>query len=170
MSAAATSIVANLLLVPRFGGDRRGVGQRHRLRRAWRRPPSCCRSGSTRSRSSTGRLARVVAAGLRALAAALALPAMPPLAAGLARGVTVVVVWPLLLAILGFFDARELRTLGRVVERVRAGRPMPVAVAATADATVPDVTLTDEPPLTDEVTLPEPRPLSDAPLADRGRS
>jgi len=78
---------------------------------------------------------------------------MRPLAAGLLRGLTVVTVWPALLGLLGFFDARELRTLGRVLARVRAKRTKPIAVAATADATVADATLTDEPELTVETTL-----------------
>jgi O-antigen/teichoic acid export membrane protein len=152
MSAAATSIAANALLVPRYGA----IGA------AWANATAYAVMAGTAFTLSQrvypialeyGRLARIVVAGLGALVAALAIPEMRPLAAGLVRGLTVVAVWPALLAILGFFDARELRALGRVLERVRAKRTKPVAVAATADATVADATLTDEPELTVETTL-----------------
>jgi O-antigen/teichoic acid export membrane protein len=156
ISAAATSVVANVVLVPRFGA----IGA------AWANATAYGVMATTALVLSQrvypialeyGRLARIVLAGAGALAAALALPAMPPLASGLVRGVTVVVVWPALLAILGFLDARELRTLGRLVDRVRAGRTTPVAVSANADATVADVTLTDEPALIDDPALADER-------------
>jgi len=152
IGAAATSIAANAVLVPRFGA----IGA------AWANVAAYAVMAGTAFTLSQrvypialeyGRLARIVVAGLGALAAALSLPEMRPLAAGLLRGLTVVTVWPALLGLLGFFDARELRTLGRVLARVRAKRTKPIAVAATADATVADATLTDEPELTVETTL-----------------
>jgi O-antigen/teichoic acid export membrane protein len=156
MSAAATSVAANVILVPRFGA----IGA------AWANATAYGVMATTAFVLSQrvypialeyGRLARILAAGLGALAAALALPAMPPLAAGLARGVTVVVVWPVLLGVLGFFDARELRTLGRLLARVRAGRTRPIAASPIADATVADLTLTDEPALVDDPALADER-------------
>jgi hypothetical protein len=152
ISAAATSIAANAVLVPRFGA----IGA------AWANATAYAVVAGTAFTLSQrvypialeyGRLARIVVAGLGALAAALSLPEMRPLAAGLLRGLTVIVVWPALLALLGFFDARELRALGRLLERVRAKRTRPVAVAATPYATGAAATLTDEPELTVETTI-----------------
>jgi hypothetical protein len=63
---------------------------------------------------------------------------MPPLAAALARGAVVTAIFPAVLAALGFLDARELRTLGRLFERVRAGRAGPAPAAAETDVTLAD--------------------------------
>ena len=145
-SAAATSVVANVVLVPRFGA----IGA------AWANAAAYATMAGTAFVFSQrvypialeyGRLARVVLAGIGAFLAAWAIPELPPLAGVLVRGGVVCAVWPALLGLLGFFDARELRTLGRLVDRFRAGRSKPVAAAATADAAVADATLTDEPPL-----------------------
>jgi O-antigen/teichoic acid export membrane protein len=164
MGAAATSVVANAVLVPRFGA----IGA------AWANATAYGVMATTAFVLSQrvypialeyGRLARVLLAGIGALAAALALPEMRPLWSGILRGVTVVAVWSALLAILGFFDARELRALGRVLDRVRAKRTKPVATAATADATVPDATLTDEPELVTEATLSGEPPVAGNPAA-----
>ena len=84
------------------------------------------------------RLARIGFAGVTAYVTAWALPAMPPLAGALVRGVTVTAVFPACLAALGFLDARELRTLGRMLERVRAGRSGPAPAAAETDVTLAD--------------------------------
>ena len=46
--------------------------------------------------------------------------------------------FPRCLAALGFLDARELRTLGRMLERVRAGRAAPAPAAAETDVTLAD--------------------------------
>jgi hypothetical protein len=46
--------------------------------------------------------------------------------------------FPGCLAALGFLDARELRTLGRMLERVRAGRAGPAPAAAETDVTLAD--------------------------------
>ena len=53
-------------------------------------------------------------------------------------GSVVTVVFPACLAALGFLDARELRTLGRMLERVRAGRAGPAPAAAETDVTLAD--------------------------------
>ena len=89
-----------------------------------------------------GRLARIGVAGTAAYAAAWSLPAMSPLVATLVRGSVVTLAFPACLAALGFLDARELRTLGRVLERVRAGRTG--AAAETPAAAATDVALADD--------------------------
>jgi O-antigen/teichoic acid export membrane protein len=136
-AAAVTSVVANVLLVPRYGS----VGA------AWSNAAAYGVMASTAFVLSQrvypiplewSRLARIGVAGTIAYAAAWALPAMPPLAAFLARGVTVTVVFPACLAALGFLDARELRTLGRMFERVRAGRAAPAPAAAATDVALAD--------------------------------
>lgn len=145
-SAAATSIVANVVLVPRFGA----IGAALANAAAYAAMAGTALVFSQRVYPiplEYGRIARVTAAGIGAFAAAWTIPAMPPLAGVLIRGLVVCAVWPALLALLGFFDARELRTLGRLVERFRAGRAKPVAASATADAAVADASLTDERPL-----------------------
>ncbi len=128
-AAAITSIAANLLLVPRFGS----------LGAAWANAAAYGVMASTAFVLSQrvypiplewGRLARIGVAGTTAYVAAWALPAMPPLAGALVRGTVVTAAFPGCLAALGFLDARELRTLGRMVERVpgRAGAgPAPAA-------------------------------------------
>ncbi|MFI5078712.1 MAG: lipopolysaccharide biosynthesis protein, partial [Vicinamibacteria bacterium] len=136
-AAAATSVVANVLLVPRYGS----VGA------AWSNAAAYGVMAGTALVLSQrvypiplewGRLARIGAAGAIAYVAAWALPAMPPFAAFLARGSVVTVVFPACLAALGFLDARELRTLGRMLERVRAGRAGPAPAAAETDVTLAD--------------------------------
>ena len=77
-------------------------------------------------------------AGGLAYTAAWALPAMPPLAGALVRGSVVTMAFPACLAALGFLDARELRTLGRMLERVRAGRAGPAPAAAETDVALAD--------------------------------
>jgi O-antigen/teichoic acid export membrane protein len=136
-AAAATSVVANVLLVPRYGS----VGA------AWSNAAAYGVMAGTALVLSQrvypiplewGRLARIGAAGAIAYVAAWALPAMPPFAAFLARGSVVTIVFPACLAALGFLDARELRTLGRMLERVRAGRAGPAPAAAETDVTLAD--------------------------------
>ena len=87
-AAAITSIVANLLLVPRFGS----------LGAAWANAAAYGVMASTAFVLSQrvypiplewGRLARIGLAGTTAYVAAWALPAMPPLAGGLVRGTVV---------------------------------------------------------------------------------
>jgi len=136
-AAAATSVVANVLLVPRYGS----------LGAAWSNAAAyAVMAGAALALSQRvypiplewGRLARIGAAGAIAYLAAWALPAMRPFVGLLARGVVVTVVFPACLAALGFLDARELRTLGRMLERVRAGRAAPAPAAAETDVTLAD--------------------------------
>jgi len=136
-AAAITSIVANLLLVPQFGS----------LGAAWANAAAYGVMASTAFVLSQrvypiplewGRLARIGLAGTTAYVAAWALPSMPPLASGLVRGTVVTAAFPGCLAALGFLDARELRTLGRMLERVRAGRAGPAPAAAETDVTLAD--------------------------------
>jgi O-antigen/teichoic acid export membrane protein len=136
-AAAATSVAANVVLVPRYGA----VGA------AWSNAAAYGVMATTAFVLSQrvypiplewGRLARVGVAGVAAYAAAWALPSMPPLGAALARGSVVIVAFPAVLAALGFLDARELRTLGRLFDRVRAGRAGPAPAAAETDVTLAD--------------------------------
>ncbi len=136
-AAAITSVVANVLLVPRYGS----VGA------AWSNAAAYGVMASTAFVLSQrvypiplewGRLARIGIAGTIAYVAAWAMPAMPPLAGALARGTLVTAAFPGCLAALGFLDARELRTLGRMLERVRAGRAGPAPAAAANDVTLAD--------------------------------
>jgi O-antigen/teichoic acid export membrane protein len=136
-AAAATSIVANLLLVPRYGS----------LGAAWSNAAAYGVMAGTAFILSQrvypiplewSRLARIGVAGTTAYVAAWSLPAMSPLVSGLVRGGVVTVVFPGCLAALGFLDARELRTLGRMLERVRAGRAGPAPAAAATDVALAD--------------------------------
>jgi O-antigen/teichoic acid export membrane protein len=136
-AAAATSVTANVLLVPRFGS----------LGAAWANALAYFVMAATAFVLSQrvypiplewGRLGRVAIAGGGAYAAAWLLPDLPPLAAALARGVAVTVAFPGLLAALGFLDARELRTLGRLADRGRALRSGAAPAAATTDVTLAD--------------------------------
>ena len=137
-AAAITSIAANLLLVPRFGS----------LGAAWANAAAYGVMASTAFVLSQrvypiplewGRLARIGVAGTIAYVAAWALPAMPPLAGGAGPRIgRHRRRFPRCLAALGFLDARELRTLGRMVERVRAGRAGPAPAAAETDVTLAD--------------------------------
>jgi O-antigen/teichoic acid export membrane protein len=116
-TAAGTSVVLNLLLIPRFGiygaawanaaayGVQAvlafGFSQRfYRIDYEW------------------GRLARVAAAALLAYLAAGQLPAMPAATGLVLRGATVVAVMGGLLALTGFFRPAEVRILRRFTRRV----------------------------------------------------
>jgi O-antigen/teichoic acid export membrane protein len=73
-----------------------------------------------------GRLIRLVVAGVAAALAALWLvPALPPVAGLLARGVTCVAVYGLLLWITGFFRATEIAFLREMVARFRRRSAQP---------------------------------------------
>lgn len=136
-AAAAASVTANVLLVPRFGS----------LGAAWANATACFVMFATAFVLSQrvypiplewGRLARIVAAGGAAFGASLLVPALPPLPSALARGVVVTLTFPAVLAALGFLDARELQTLGRLADRVRALRAGPAPAAAATDVTLAD--------------------------------
>jgi O-antigen/teichoic acid export membrane protein len=134
---AATSLGANVLLVPRYGA----VGA------AWANALAyAVMAGTAFSLSQRvypiplewGRLVRVGLAGTGAYLAAWLIPIESPLPAALARGTAVAVVFPLLLALVGFLDARELRTLERMADRARAWRAGPAPAAAATDVTLAD--------------------------------
>jgi O-antigen/teichoic acid export membrane protein len=136
-AAAAASVTANVLLVPRFGS----------LGAAWANATACFVMFATALVLSQrvypiplewGRLARIAVAGGAAFGASLLVPALPPLLSALARGVVVTLAFPAVLAALGFLDARELRTLGRLADRVRALRAGPAPAAASSDVTLAD--------------------------------
>ena len=77
-------------------------------------------------RHEYGRLARLIVAGVVAWLGAKAWPATAsPLADFLVRGLTVLVAYPVLLAILGFYHRREIDGLARLV-RARRAAPAPV--------------------------------------------
>ena len=73
-----------------------------------------------------GRLIRLVVAGVAAALAALWLvPALPPVAGLIARGVTCVAVYGVLLWITGFFRATELAFLREMIARFRRRSAQP---------------------------------------------
>nr|AHZ45608.1 polysaccharide biosynthesis protein [uncultured bacterium] len=136
-AAAAASIGANVLLVPRFGS----------LGAAWANALAYFVMFATAFVLSQrvypiplewGRLARIVLAGGAAFAASILVPVLPPLPSALARGTVVTLTFPAILAVLGFLDARELRTLGRLADRVRTLRAGPAPAAAATDVTLAD--------------------------------
>ena len=128
--AAGTSLVGNLLLVPRFGA----IGA------AWTNAASYAVLAGTAYvfsqrvypvRHEYGRLARLVVAGTGAWLAARALPPVgSPLVGVVVRGTMVLVTYPALLALLRFFNRQEIDGLARLIASRRAGpggdaRPMP---------------------------------------------
>jgi O-antigen/teichoic acid export membrane protein len=136
MSAAATNIVLNLLLIPRYGL----VGA------AWANGAAYAVQATLGYVLSQrvypvpyewGRIARVSAAAFAAYAAAVMLPpiqlavnarsSLAPLPDLFARGITVVLVFGGLLAMTRFFHAEELRRLGALRRRAQpataTGRP-----------------------------------------------
>ena len=124
-AAAATSVLGNLVLLPRFGA----VGA------AWVNAAAYAVQAGTAFvlsqrvypvRLETGRIIRLAVAGLGAWLAARAVPdGLPALAAVLVRGTIVCAVYPMLAYALGFFDARELRTVARLVTSMRRRRLPP---------------------------------------------
>ncbi len=119
--AAGTSLVGNLLLVPRFGA----IGA------AWTNAASYAVLAGTAYvfsqrvypvRHEYGRLARLVVAGTGAWLAARALPPVgSPLVGVVVRGTMVLVTYPALLALLRFFNRQEIDGLARLIASRRAG-------------------------------------------------
>lgn len=137
--AAAVSVAANLLLIPRFGM----VGA------AWATVIAYATLAGVTSvfawlaypiSYEWSRLARVAVAGLVAYAAAAALvPATMPAAVGLLlHGAIVVGVYPAVLAVTGFFRAGELRLVRELFDRARQGRMKRPGAPATPDSRDPD--------------------------------
>ena len=122
-SAAAVSLLANALLIPRYGVI--GAAWSNTIAYAslalvtgvvsWRLYPV---------RYEWTRLARVAGAGLVAvLLAREGIPAMPALAGLLVRGTTMVVAYLALLYLAGFFQPAELRVMSEARMRALARRP-----------------------------------------------
>ena len=128
ISAAATNIVLNLLLIPRYGlvGAAWANGAAYAVQAAL---------GFALSQRvypvayEWGRIGRVCLAGIAAYGAAMMLPSirlavsarssLAPLPDLLARGTTVIVVFTVLLAATRFFHADELRRLGALRRRTQ---------------------------------------------------
>jgi O-antigen/teichoic acid export membrane protein len=134
--AAATNIGLNFLLIPRYGivGAAWANGAGYAVQAALGYAFS---QRFYRIEYEWGRLARLAASGIAAYAAARALPAvrlsmvnprsiMANLPDATARGLTVVVVYAVLVAATGFFHAKELGTLQRLWRR----QPIPRVTAA----------------------------------------
>lgn len=119
---ATVNIGLNFALIPRFGI----IGAAWANGAAYALQASLAYGFSQRFypvRYEYGRISRAVAAALVAYVAGRALPDMPPLAALLARGATVLVVMTALLWLTRFFNADELRALNALRIR-RVARPM----------------------------------------------
>ena len=117
--AAATSVGANLLLVPTFGII--GAAWANALAYgvlafvSWR-----FASRFFPIDYETGRLVRVVGAALLSVSAAVwAVPALPPVAGFFARGATVVIVYVAVLVGTRFFIPHEIAQMSVLVTRVR---------------------------------------------------
>ena len=74
------------------------------------------RSENPDDRGDLGRVLRAVGASVLAFGAARALPAMPPAAGVLARGVTVMAVMTAILWLTRFFNPEELRALNALTQ------------------------------------------------------
>lgn len=129
-TAAVASVAGNLLLVPRYGA----AGA------AWANAGAYAVLAGTAFALSQrvypvpleyGRLARLAIAGAAAWLLAGLWPDTLPAAAGvILRGLTVCATWPALLFLLRFYDARELRAVGRLVARMRTRRAAPAEARA----------------------------------------
>jgi O-antigen/teichoic acid export membrane protein len=106
MTAAAIGVGAGLWLIPRFGV----VGAAETVLLAYAAQAAIAMAFAQRLypvRYETGRLLRIVAAGVIAVLAARLLPAMPPLAGLLARGGVTVGAYAAVLWMTGFFRPTE---------------------------------------------------------------
>jgi O-antigen/teichoic acid export membrane protein len=132
-AAAASNIVANIILIPRYGI----------LGPAWSNVISYAVLAGVAFvlsqrfypiRYEYGRVARVVLAGVAAyLAAVLLVPAFRLAVVGvLARGFTVLVVYPAILGATGFFHVKELARMKTLLAELRSARGRKAAVVKTA--------------------------------------
>jgi O-antigen/teichoic acid export membrane protein len=128
ISAAAANVALNFLLIPQHGI----------LGAAWANAAAYLLQAAVAFRLSQrfypmayeyGRLARILAAGLLAYLAAVAIPPLHPAAGIVLRGLIVLGVFAGLLRITGFFQAEEMAVLARLRRR----RPPPVVAAAPAE-------------------------------------
>jgi hypothetical protein len=84
-----------------------------------------------------GRMARLALAATGAWLLAMQLPdSLSPLVGLIARGLVVCAAYPVLLLALGFYDGRELRTVGRIAARLRARRTNTPETPAALDGPV----------------------------------
>jgi O-antigen/teichoic acid export membrane protein len=159
---AVASLVGNLALVPRFGA----------LGAAWTNAVAYAVLAIVAFVLSQrvypiplewGRLVRLALAGAGAWFVASLLPTtLAPFWGLLARGAVVCATYPALLFLLGFYDGRELRTVGRMVARARTRRTnVPDAPAALdgpieAGGAIIDVPLVQDDLLEDEIVRREP--------------
>jgi O-antigen/teichoic acid export membrane protein len=128
--AAATSVTANMLLIPRFGL----MGAAYSQTIAYATLAVVTIGFSQRAYPISyewGRLARIAAAGVIAFLAASALPTFgPTIAALVLRGLTVVAVYALVLFAAGFFTPGEFKVLQdirrRAVQKKRKAVEAPV--------------------------------------------
>lgn len=135
-AAAVASVAGNLALVPHYGA----------MGAAWTNAASYFVLASVAFVLSQrvypiplewGRLARLALAATGAWLLAAQLPAtLSPLAGLLARGLVVCATYPVLLLAVGFYDGRELRTVGRMIARARTKRANVPAAPAALDGPV----------------------------------
>jgi O-antigen/teichoic acid export membrane protein len=121
---AGANIGLNFLLIPRFGI----IGAAWANAAAYGVQAAAAYHLSQRFypiRYEAGRVARAVAAAVIACLAARGLPAMPPVAGLLARGITVIAVMGALLWATKFFNAEELRALNALRRKRAASSPIP---------------------------------------------
>jgi O-antigen/teichoic acid export membrane protein len=137
-AAAASNIVANIILIPRYGI----------LGPAWSNVISYAVLASVAFVLSQrfypiqyeyGRVARVVVAGVAAyLAAVLLVPVFRLAVVGvLARGITVLVVYPAILGATGFFHVKELARMKALVAELRSARGRKAAFGKSAAVGAP---------------------------------
>lgn len=121
--AAATSVVANLLLVPRYGAI--GAAWANTIAYVVLALVALWLSQRVYPvRYEYGRLARLAVAGFVAFGLAWLVPDTLPAWLGLiVRGAIVCAAYPLLLIALGFYDRRELAFVARQVGRLRTRTP-----------------------------------------------
>ena len=162
--AAAVSVVANRLLIPHYG----------MLGAAWANVIAYATLAVVTSffswrvfpiRYEWSRLARIALAGALGYTAAIRLvPAMRPILELFARGLVVVAVYALVLAVTGFFHAGEWRLLRDVRRRIAPRRSVPVVVPSQTDVemageivgSVPEVEETTDEPSRDRPTTISP--------------
>jgi O-antigen/teichoic acid export membrane protein len=132
-TAAVSNVLANVILIPRFG----------MMGPAWSNVISYAVLAAVAFglsqrfypiRYEYGRVARVVVAGLAAYgAAALLVPDVgPPVVGLLTRGTTVLVVYPAVLGLTGFFHAKELARLKSLATELRSARARKAAKGASS--------------------------------------
>jgi O-antigen/teichoic acid export membrane protein len=134
ITAAAVSMMMNLLLVPKLGA----LGAAYSNVIAYGTLAGVAMWLSQRvypMRYEYGRVVRLVIAGIGAYLVSWIVPHAGPAWLGvLTRGSLVCGAYPLLLIALGFYDRKELEFLSRQVQRLRARRP-PKAIADEAART-----------------------------------